>query len=501
MRCFTWGFSLALLASTALSSLPVRAEEDDHEKNGVTYQLGALSLTATLDAGLAYFGVTNAQAGIGSNSIANTRAGGRDWIEGFLRPGLTLETALGGGTAYGGLKAVGAFTRGDGDAQATSGTSDKPEKLALEDLVIGWRSGDTFARLGEDAVDVSIGNQSFAIGDGFLLVDGTVDGSRRSAYVVGPRSAFEKTAILRLNTDPVRADLFQLQGNVDQRLMRGGDLAAAKLVGANVEWFASSHKDHGRSEYDERLWYVGGTVLHFYDSDSSGNFSFANGGGGNQASSNRDGLNVYSLRVGGKPFGGLAEALTDFGLYGEFAMQRNDSALRRVRADAWYIEPQYTFSALPWSPRLSYRHAHFSGDGDTADQTDKSWDSLYSGGGPRGIGTWDLGEIYARYVGGNSNLNTDIVHLRLQPLEELAVGAIYYRHRYDEPAQTAGVNTKDLLNEVNVYAEWETPVKGLTLVGLLGAARPGDGLKQALGTNDRNDRTIHLGQVILGYSF
>ncbi|WP_430397843.1 alginate export family protein [Ferrovibrio sp.] len=480
---------LLLTASLYLAASPTHAE-DDHEKKGISTELGSATLNFTFDAAFGGFSVTNPQFGGASNSPNGERAGKRNWFEGFVKPGLGIEQPIGDGTAYAGLSAIGSFTRGNGEAQATAGTAQQPDYFALEDAFIGWRSGATFAALGEDAVDISAGNQGFSIGDGFLIVDGTAEGWRRGAYVMGPRGAFERTAILKLNTDPVRADFFHLAGRVDQKRMRGNDSPGTQLYGANLEWFGSAHLDHGRSEYEERAWYLGATYLHIYDADTT-----ATGGG-----ANRDGLNVYALRAGLVP----SDKFYGIGFFGEFAVQENDKTGSKVKAKAWYAEPQYTASALPWQPRLSYRFSRFSGDDNTNDTTDKSWDSLYSGGGPRGFGTWDQGEIYARYIGGNSNLRSQMIHLKLQPDEALSLGGIYYRHDFD--AVPNGASSRRLMDEVNLYAQWETPLKGLNLTLVGGMGKPGDGQKQSATTNNAGngeavDRTIWLGQFVLGYSF
>ncbi len=473
----------ALIAVIALA-LPAAAE-DEHERSGITHAFGDLDVTLTLDAGLGLFSVQEAQNGAGSLSRNGRSKSDRNWAEGFVAPGLGLDYHAGESTIYGGFKLLGSFTRGDGDAQRNSSTSDRPEALGIEEAFIGWKSGSLFAALGDDAVDATIGRQSFQVGDGFLIADGTAEGFRRGAYVMGPRGAFDRTALLKLNTAPVRADLFHLEGQVDQDFMNGNDAAATKLYGGNIEFFQSGHKDHGRFEYDERLWYVGLTGLHVYEADRA-------------LAATRDGLDVYSLRTGGALLSSLGEAFSDFAFFSEYAIQRNEADGGKVRANAWYVEPQYTFSALPWSPRISYRYAHFSGN-DDGDDTDETWDSLYTGGGPRGYGTWDLGEIYARYVGGNANLNSHMVHLRLQPADELAVGAIYYRHLYDEPDTGSGITSDKRYEEVNVYAEWETPLPGLSVTGVLGAGKAGRGREQELGV--AANETTYLGQVVFGYSF
>ena len=478
------GLAVLLCSGTGMAT----AAEDGHEKPGQRFGFGDLEIGLTLDAGLGLFSVTNAQNGLGSLSSHGQRKGGRSWAEGFVTPGLEAEYFLNNTTLYGAARVTGSATRGDGEAQRNAVTDMQPESFDLSEAYLGWKSGLAFAALGEDAVDLSAGRQGFVIGDGFLIADGTLDSFRRAAYVLGPRGSFDRTAILRLNTAPVRADLFHLASHTDQAYLRGKDAAATSLHGGNIEWFASSHRDHGRSDYEERQWYLGATVLSLTDADRA-------------ISPGRDGMDVYAIRSGGALLSALGEGWQDAALYGEFARQRNDNSGHRLRANAWYIEPQYTFSALPWQPQLSYRYMHFSGDADASDGTDKNWDSLFTGGGPRGYGTWDLGEIYARYVGGNSNLNSHMVHLKLQPDDDISLGAVWYRHSFDKPDTASGVTSDRLLDEVNVYAVWATPLPGLDVAAVLGAAKAGTGRRQQLGNSDATDRTTWLGQMVFSYSY
>ena len=471
-----------------------RAEEE----RGLAFPAGPLKLTLTLDATAAAMSVQNAQNGIGSRSIANERTGGRHWAEGFLKPALGMEWLdFGGGTLYGKVSVIGTATRGNGEAQATATTSDQPEYLAVNDLYLGWRSGAvTGDFLPEDAFDISVGHQEFLVGDGFLLVNGTQDASRRAAYYIGPRNSFERTAIVRINTAPVRADLFRLENGVDQRLMRASDNPATTLYGANLEWFTSTEGDAGRFTYDKRQRYAGLTFIKITDADR--NFSF-NGSQPNAVGANRDGATTVSARAGGQLVPGV-EALA---LYGEYGIQRNSAGATggTVRANAWYVQPQYTFADVAWAPVLTARYAHFSGDGATGDRVDRSWDPLFSDAGPRGSTTWTQGVIYSQYVGANTNLNTRHVGLRAEPVETvLKLGVSWFGHEFDKPSQ-AGARSKRLLDEVDVSADWTTPVPGLTVSPLVGMGIPGAGQKQALGTADANNRTIWLMQVVATYLF
>ncbi|MBI3453049.1 MAG: alginate export family protein [Rhodospirillales bacterium] len=493
---------MALICAYVMTVSPAHADENEKAPSWKLYEQGGLKIDLTLTAGFSLQSVRNANFGVGSVSlISGERRGGRSWTEGFLKPLVGVEYDAGdSGTIYGGLSFVGAATRGQGEAQATSGTTNQPSHVALEDAFLGWKSGNMFPLWGNDAIDVSGGYQSFTVGDGFLVTDGTVDGVGRAAYYLGPRSAFENTLVFKLNTDPVRADFFHLKNRTNQSLLRRQDGAETSLYGVNVEWFESDHDDHGRTEFEARKWYVGLTALHVYNADSNAslNFSFRNGGNGSALTANREGLNVYSVRLGGAFIG----ALPDFKLHGEAAIERNNRTDRRVSANAYHGEPSYTFSNLLFKPRVSYRYSHFSGDGAPGDRTDKSWDPLFSNTGPRGIGTWSQGEIYSQYVGTNSNLNAHQIHLRVTPIDGvLNVGVLLYRLNYDRPSQTDNVSADRIMDEIDVYAEWTTPIKNLNILGVLAAGRPGNGVKQSIGSNDANSRDIYLGEMIAAYRF
>lgn len=450
---------------------------------------GPFEVRGTLDAAAGGLTMQNAQFGNGSNSRTGTRSGGRTWYEGFATPGLEFKWADEAvGEIYGRVSAVAAATRGQGDAQATSTTSDQPEHVALEDAYVGWRSG---------PFDFSVGNQPFLVGDGFLIANGTLDGGGRAAYLLGPRAAFEKTAIARLDLEPIRVDLFHLSGNVDQSLMYGADNPDTRLIGANIEWFEAVEPGKGGREFEQRKWYAGLTALKIYDADRA--FSFAGSQGGGGAGANRDGLATYSLRVGGS----FIPDLDDLALYSEWAIQRNDDSATggTVRANAWHIQPQYKFSDMPWTPTLTARYAHFSGDKNTGDREDRSWDPLFSDAGPRGAQTWVQGLIYGNYVGSNSNLNSKFVGAEIVPIEEtLKLGVAFFRHDYDHPSQASAIS-HHLMDELDLYAEWTTPISGLTVAPAFAAGQAGKGQRQALGLGADADRTIWLGQVMLNYKY
>ena len=364
----------------------------------------------------------------------------RDWFEGFAKPFAELETPFFDlGHTYALVSVVGALTRGDGDAtsslapqSARSTPSDAPQHAALEDAVIGWHSGNLFAdSLGEDAIELSGGRQSFVLGDSFLLGTGVVNGFGRAAFYLQPRASFDSAAILKLNLSPVRAKLFHLENRVDQDLMRGFDQPKTDFFGLDIALFEASEEEPAPKASGEKqartaaqavqttrvkkevpdLWSAGFDFLHVYNADSNpGTFSFPPGEPSPMLSiyGNRNGLNVYSGYLAGSFF----KFDPNIRFHSQFVLERNDSVDRRVNAAAWYVEPGYKFSTLPWTPQLNLRYAHFSGDPNPNDRLKQSYDPLFTTGGDRGFGSWFLGEIFGQYISPNSNLDVAMSNSR-----------------------------------------------------------------------------------------
>lgn len=117
--------------------------------------------------------------------------------------------------------------RGDGDAAGF--TRDGDGGVDRERLYLGWRSGKLWTdAIGEDAIDVSFGQQESEVGTGFLIRDGNLDFFDKGAYWLLPRYALKTAALLRLNTRPVRGDAFYLKTD--------RDLNDTEVVGVNLEY-------------------------------------------------------------------------------------------------------------------------------------------------------------------------------------------------------------------------------------------------------------------------
>ena len=470
------------------------------------YDQDGYRLAVGIEAGLGGFSVGNVDTGAGNvNTDAplqgpfppSERRTTRDWFEGFVKPFAELETPFFDfGHTYALVSVVGALTRGNGDATsslapqgARSTTSDAPQHAALEDAVIGWHSGNLFAdSLGEDAIELSGGRQSFVLGDSFLLGAGVVNGFGRAAFYLQPRASFDGAAILKLNLSPVRAKLFHLENRVDQDLMQGFDQPKTKFFGLDIVLFEASEEEPSPKAAGEKqarkaaqavqttrvkkevpdLWSAGFDFLHVYDADSTpGTFSFPLGEPSPTLSiyGNRNGLNVYSGYLAGSFF----KFDPNIRFHSQFALERNDSVDRRVNAAAWYVEPGYKFSTLPWTPLLSLRYAHFSGDPNPNDRLKQSYDPLFTTGGDRGFGSWFLGEIFGQYISPNSNLDVAMAHLKFLPLDTIEAGIIYYDFHFDQTAQfnNPNITSKNAAQEVDFYSVWSAS-EWLTLSGVLG---------------------------------
>src|SRR5215469_9162850 len=484
------------------------------------YDQDGYRLAVGIEAGFGDFAVGNVDTGAGNINTdaplagpfpASVRRATRDWFEGFGKPFAELETPFFGvGHGYALVSMVGALTRGNGDAlsslapqAARSTTSDAPQHAALEDAVVGWHSGDLFTdSMGEDAIEISGGRQSFVLGDAFLIGTGVSNGFGRAALYLQPRASFDNVALLKLNLEPIRARFFNLENRVNQDLMRGFDQPKSQFFGLDIGLFGTGEAEPSPAKAGEKqapkaaqavqttrvkkevpdLWSAGFEFFHFYDADSTPDtFSFPPGEPSPALSifGNRKGLNVYP----GYLAGSLFEFDRNILLYSQFALERNDAIDRRVQAAAWYVEPGYKFSILPWSPQLDLRYAHFSGDPNPNDRLKQSYDPLFNTGGNRGFGSWFLGEIFGQYISANTNLDLEMIHLKFSPLDTLDTGILYYNFQFDQPAQFDKplITSKNAAQEVDFYSVWSA-TEWLTITGVLAFAVPGAGLKQAAQT-------------------
>ncbi len=424
-------------------------------------QKGGLTVNAGLEVGAAFLDTENTNFSAGRVDLkSGDNTGDARWGEGYLKPSLDLTYATeAAGTIYGGASAVGALTVGDGDAGGFTDGGDK--QLDVEDLYAGWRSGKLFEdALAEDALDLSLGRQDFHVGDGFLIWDGNFDSEGDGAYWLAPRSAFKMTGLIKLQVDPVSGQLFYLEGDTDD-----GDTEA---VGINLD-------------YEAGFGTLGTTYLQIIDDE--GDFD---------AATPREGMQALSLRVNELHWPDFEDAT----LYAEYVQEFGDGDNADYRANAFYVEPAYTFSWLPWTPTLAYRFAYFSGDSAPDDDRRKDFDPLFYEG-DRNWGTWTQGEIVGNYLLFNSNQVNHMVRLSASPTDALEIGALYFHFDLAEKNYFGTpVGERDFADEVDVYADW-TITDNLSVGALYGVAFPGDAAKEVFGADD----PFHLFEVYTTLTF
>ncbi len=494
----------ALLAGLSLTLATPSANADVD-----LFEVGGLKVSVGLTGGVGTFYVNNTDFGRGTfNYNSTTLRSSRFWMEAWAGPSISFEYLLDdapsylskSSSLYGSFSVIGTQTFGRGDAFVPfSTTSFQPTYFWPENAYVGWKSGGLLPELGDDAIDISVGNQPLSIGDGLLINGGVVNGYQRAAFYTSPRSAFQKTVILRLDPSelvPVRGTFFHLHDVSDQSLLNGLDQPKSKLLGASIDWHGDARPDKLGTLADQ--WVVTGTYFQIYQADQAPLGSTA---------ANRNGLNVYSLRAAGSflPFD------RSILFFGEYVAEVNNRPGLKTNANAWYVEPGYQFKA-PWNPILTFRYAWFSGDGDpTGGGTKHSYDSLFYGAGGRGLGpgTWYIGEIYGWYEQGLTNITVEQVNLRASPTEELNVGAIYYHIDFNKLGQvnqliSTGapvVTSKRAMDELDIYAEW-SPADWLTVVPTFAVGVPGQGYKQVnTGTGRSGTSTIFLGQIVASLKF
>lgn len=127
------------------------------------------------------------------------------WLEAYIKPGIVIESHVSSATTvYAGGSFVASMTTGqDGLGQSNN------NRLTSEEAYIGLRIGSS--ETGE--LDLSIGAQTLKLGTGMQIANGASNGFERGAVKLGPRKAWERTAIAKFSLDGLTARAFYLDPN------------------------------------------------------------------------------------------------------------------------------------------------------------------------------------------------------------------------------------------------------------------------------------------------
>lgn len=126
------------------------------------------------------------------------------WLEFYLKPGLSFEKKFSSGAVYGKISGVGSYTVGTDPYNASNEGS-----VTLEEGYLGYKS--TFT----DSMnfDFSIGPRELKLGTGMLIANGGSSGFDRGALKFGPRKAWDMAAIGRITGEDITGTMFYLSPN------------------------------------------------------------------------------------------------------------------------------------------------------------------------------------------------------------------------------------------------------------------------------------------------
>lgn len=318
----------------------------------------------------------------------------RHWWEFYVKPGVRAQRSLAGGaTLYGQFSAVGSGTleKDPFDAGDTG-------RLSLETAVAGVRvplAGTAWQ------ADLSLGAQGFAVGTGMLIANGASIGFDRGALKLGPRKAFERTAIARLADGTISTEVFYLDPNENPDSDSGTRLAGAALT--------------YKPDADRLAGLALGRVI-----ESSAPYAQAAPGGVGPPvilDGARDGLR-FAYAFGRWPV--LERLRPGLWLGADVAWERNPRI--DLRARAWRLEAGAAWSERAWRPKLTVGVQSFSGDDPSTARLER-FDPLYYEGSP---GAWASGSK-ASMVFINTNVRALQARLELRPTPRDIV-TVYVAH-------------------------------------------------------------------------
>jgi hypothetical protein len=415
--------ALALMAVTAFAVAKAPGASAEHvlyrnDARGTALVLSADAVGAWYRSDDAWFGESESFLGAHVDQ----------WGDFGLEPALSFATRAGRGSLFAALSGVYTVTVSDDASGSTVGLADT-DALTLEQGHVGWRLDDPFTALDGDSFSITAGRLDYGIGTGLVVDDGGADGFERGGWYLGMRKTFARSLVASLDSETWLFEVFQLENQP-----RSGD-TRGEARGANVEY-----------RFGERAT-LGTSYLRAETEDPS-----------------VDSLDVWSVRAGWRAGG--------FELGGEYV----DESSVQVEATGYYAQIGYTFEARAWSPQLSLRRAHFDGD-DLATARDERFREIAYG--MTDWGSWYQGEITGEYALGLGNLESELVRFTLTPAESLALNALYYRFTLDRPV-SFGALSDDWGDELDFTVDWQVDDR-VSLTGVIGALRPGDGAEQIVG--------------------
>ena len=304
------------------------------------------------------------------------------WVEGFAMGGIygiTRVIPKWNFHLYGGASYIVSFSAGRelfSDRSRFHGE--------IEDAFAGLIGGKKLDNGHEYSYALLYGRKQFVLGNGWLIINTSMNGQERAALQINPRWAARSLLLGTFRWDKFLIQGFQLKPNelpifYSRTILNGLDV---QLGSSDRVQLGASVINALRS--DVKYYQPDGTVHQ------------------------RKGLWVYNLRLyGNQPTGQPGLFYKTEGGY-----QTNSNF--RMRAYAWYAQLGWNFATTIGKPALSYRFAYFSGDNPKT-QAYERWDALYTGGNGE---QWVQGSNMYKMVQ-NSNEMTHMMQLVYSPVRKV----------------------------------------------------------------------------------
>ncbi|RBI87430.1 hypothetical protein DRV85_00390 [Rhodosalinus halophilus] len=378
-------------------------------------------------------------------------AGYESWLESYLHYGVYGITPISPNLyLYGGLSAI-----TSGSAGQELFTDEARTYTGIEDAYVGVVGGRTDAAGNRLSYNLTVGRQRFTLANGFLLANTAANGDERAALQANARWAADMLALARLRYNTTMFEVFYL--DPDELPVIDSETVYA---GANLEMQPAPGLNLGVS----------------YVTSPESNFNYFTPVGG--IAGTREGLQVYDARFTYAPNSGGRGPF--FG--GEYAVQRNSEFDMDARAG--WAEIGYSWPEARWSPTISYRYAHFTGDDpDTA--TYERWDPMLSGGTGE---QWVQGANHFKVVQ-DSNVIAHRIQARLRPSPKVELVPQLWAFYADSRTNVGGNPALTFLSddeygfEAKLTAKWFVS-RNTYVHGHLAYTWPGEATRTAIGSDD-----------------
>lgn len=317
-------------------------------------------------------------------------AGYAGWLEGFASLGIYGVVKIFPKinlNVYGGINYLVSFSAGD-----ALFTNKSRFYGAVEEAYAGFISAGRTKRGHMYHYNILYGRKQFTLGDGFLIINTSMNGDNRAALQLNPRWAAKDIFLAGFGWDRLAFQMFRLEPN-ELPILNSHTV----INGLNLEL---GNKD--RILIGASFLQVPKSGFRYYLPD--GNVH------------TREGLQVYNLRV----FRSAPAGKGGFFFKAEGAYER--SSKFDMNAWAYYGEVGWRFSTSKTSPAISYRYATFSGDNPNTKSYNR-WDALYTGGTGE---QWVQGSNMYKIVQ-NSNEISHRLQVSLMPVKKFQiVGQVWF---------------------------------------------------------------------------